>query len=196
MDHPEHDAKRSLNLNKFRDQKRVFNRASSFTFGQAQHASALLRSHEAGLGLGSAKAATAGYAKARRPVSGGAFLGRQALEPTGFQFPRPGKGGSASGGGGGSSGAGGSSASGGALSASAAACVAASAAALSITEEDHEGDSSFGTNGSSPGGPAGGSPCPPSSKMGARPVFKLGGMLHPRRGLERAATASVLTFSR
>ncbi|GAA5896270.1 hypothetical protein JCM8208_001830 [Rhodotorula glutinis] len=189
MDHPEHDAKRSLNLNKFRDQKRVFNRASSFTFGQAQHASALMRSHEAGLG----KAATAGYAKARRPVSGGTFLSRQALEPTGFQFPRPSKSGAASGGGGGG---GNSSSSGGSSSAQAAAGVSASTAALSITEEDHEGDSSFGTNGSSPGGPAGGSPCPPSSKMGARPVFKLGGMLHPRRGLERAATASVLTFSR
>ncbi|BGP37867.1 m-phase inducer phosphatase [Rhodotorula kratochvilovae] len=175
MDHPEHDAKRSLNLNKFRDQKRVFNRASSFTFGQAQHASALLRTAEA---TGS-MASTGGYARSRRPVSGGTFLSRQALEPVGFQFPHPGKKPSTS-----------------CTSvASTAAAVAASTAALSITEEDHEGDSSFGTNGSSPGGPAGGSPCPPSSKM-SRPMLKLGGMLHPRRGLERAATASVLTFSR
>lgn len=181
MDHPEHDAKRSLNLNKFRDQKRVFNRASSFTFGQAQHASALLRSAEEK----GPKAATGGYAKSRRPVSSGTFMSRQALEPAGFQFPRPGK-----------KPSGPSCNSTSNASPSAAAAVAASTAALSITEEDHEGDSSFGTNGSSPGGPAGGSPCPPSSKMGARPMFKLGGMLHPRRGLERAATASVLTFSR
>jgi len=69
MDHPEHDAKRSVHLDKFRKQKGVFNRASSFTFGQAQHASALLRNAEGGN---------------RRPLS---LNPRKALEPTGFQFP-------------------------------------------------------------------------------------------------------------
>ncbi|GAA5931441.1 putative tyrosine protein phosphatase MIH1 [Sporobolomyces koalae] len=69
MDHPEHDAKRSVNLDKFRKQKGVFNRASSFTFGQAQHASALLRNAEN---------------DSRRPLS---FNPRKALEPSGFEFP-------------------------------------------------------------------------------------------------------------
>ncbi|BGO97654.1 M-phase inducer phosphatase [Rhodotorula toruloides] len=178
MDHPEHDAKRSLNLNKFRDQKRQFNRASSFTFGQAQHASTLLRAADAA----GAMSSTSGFARSRRPLSSSAFTSsRAALEPSGFQFPHGSKKASSS-----------------STACASAASVAASTATLSITEEDHEGDSSFGTNGSSPGGPAGGSPCPPSSKMGARPSLKLGtggAMLYSRRmGLERAATASILTF--
>lgn len=177
MDNPEHGAKRSLNLNKFRDQKRQFNRASSFTFGQAQHASTLLRSAE----VAGAMSSTNGYARSHRPLSSSSYL-KKPLEPAGFEFPVPSKKSST-----------------GSTTVSTAA-VAASAATLSITEEDHEGDSSFGTNGSSPGGPAGGSPCPPSSKLGARPSLRLGsggGTLFPRKkGLERAATASILTFSR
>lgn len=178
MDHPEHDAKRSLNLNKFRDQKRQFNRASSFTFGQAQHASTLLRAADAA----GAMSSTSGFARSRRPLSSSAFTSsRSSLEPSGFQFPHGSKKAASS-----------------STACASAASVAASTATLSITEEDHEGDSSFGTNGSSPGGPAGGSPCPPSSKMGARPSLKLGtggAMLYSRRmGLERAATASILTF--
>lgn len=172
MDHPEHDKKRSVNLNKFREAKRQFNRAASFTFGQAQHASTMLRT-----------AAATGSTAATQGARGS--RSRKPLEPPGFQFPTgvskvktsshllapP----------------------------SATASLAATTAQFSITEEEHEGDSSFGTNGSSPGGPSGGSPCPPSSKLG-RHSLKLGtggGMLYPRKmGLERAATASVLTFSR
>ncbi|GAA5885341.1 hypothetical protein JCM6882_009578 [Rhodosporidiobolus microsporus] len=178
MDHPEHDAKRSININKFREQKRQFNRAASFTFGQAQHASTLLRNAESS----SSNSNTSGFARTKS---------RRALEPPGFQFPL-----SVVGGGGGKK-----SSSSLLAAPTSAAAVAASTAQLSITEEDHEGDSSFGsgTNGSSPCGPSGGSPCPPSSKTG-RHSLKLGtggGMLYPRKlGLERAATASVLTFSR
>ncbi|GJN88606.1 hypothetical protein Rhopal_001572-T1 [Rhodotorula paludigena] len=179
MDHPEHNAKRSIGLNKFRDQKRVFNRASSFTFGQAQHASAMLRTAE----VTGSTASTFGRS-GRRPASGSSFLQRQPLQPVGFQFPRTGQ----------------TKPSTACTSSTSTAAVAASTAALSITEEDHEGDSSFGTNGSSPGGPAGGSPCPPSSKIGGRSTLKLGSggsALYARKmGLERAATASVLTFSR
>ncbi|GAA5968099.1 hypothetical protein JCM11641_003730 [Rhodosporidiobolus odoratus] len=164
MDHPEHDAKRSVNLNKFREAKRQFNRAASFTFGQAQHASTLLRTAES----------TATHRSHRN---------RLPLEPPGFQFPNVSK------------------KSGSSMLAPPVSAVAASTAQLSITEEDHEGDSSFGStaNGSSPCGPSGGSPCPPSSKLG-RHSLKLGsggGMLYPRKmGFERAATASILTFSR
>ncbi|GAA6037184.1 hypothetical protein JCM8097_008776 [Rhodosporidiobolus ruineniae] len=182
MDHPEHDAKRSVNLNKFREAKRQFNRAASFTFGQAQHASTMLRTAEVtGGGSSTLQNSFSRGVRARKP-----------LEPPGFQFPLAAGGGSKK-----------SSSSLLAPPANAiTASVVASTAQLSITEEDHEGDSSFGTNasGSSPGGPgAGGSPCPPSSKLG-RHSLKLGaggGMLYPRKmGLERAATASVLTFSR
>ncbi|GAA5823007.1 hypothetical protein JCM11251_004455 [Rhodosporidiobolus azoricus] len=174
MDHPEHDAKRSININKFREQKRQFNRAASFTFGQAQHASTLLRNAES-----SSTSNTSAFARTKS---------RRALEPPGFQFPLAGAGmktGSSSF----------------LAPPPSAAAVAASTAQLSITEEDHEGDSSFGSgNGSSPCGAMGGSPCPPSSKTMGRHSLKLGpggGMFNPRKlGLERAATASVLTFSR
>ncbi|GAA5871705.1 hypothetical protein JCM3774_003023 [Rhodotorula dairenensis] len=184
MDNPDHCVKRSLNLNKFRDQKRQFNRASSFTFGQAQHASTMLRTAEAT----GAVAAMNGFGRSRRPTSTSCYP-KQPLELPGFEFPIVSNKQSLA-------------ATGDAISTSAsatAAAVAASTAGLSITEEDHEGDSSFGTNGSSPGGPAGGSPCPPSSKMGVRPTLKLGSggtALFQRKGLERAATSSVLTFSR
>ncbi|GAA5848376.1 hypothetical protein JCM8547_004496 [Rhodosporidiobolus lusitaniae] len=174
MDHPEHDAKRSVNLNRFREQKRQFSRASSFTYGQAQHATSLLRANEAA----GSTSSTQNYSRSNRS--------RKPLEPPGFQFPL-----------GGASKKTGSSFL--APPASATVMMAASTAQLSITEEDHEGDSSFGTNGSSPGGPSGGSPCPPSSKLG-RHSLKLGsggGAFYPRKmGLERAATASVLPFAR
>ena len=183
MDNPDHCVKRSLNLNKFRDQKRQFNRASSFTFGQAQHASMMLRTAEA---TGAAAAAN-GYGRSRRPVSSSAYS-QKPLELPGFEFPIASKKSSLA-----------AAPRDGHLTAVTPSAVAASTAGLSITEEDHEGDSSFGTNGSSPGGPAGGSPCPPSSKMGTRPSLKLGSggtALFQRKGLERAATSSVLTFSR
>ncbi|GAA5951925.1 hypothetical protein JCM8115_005279 [Rhodotorula mucilaginosa] len=183
MDNPDHCVKRSLNLNKFRDQKRQFNRASSFTFGQAQHASMMLRTAEA---TGAAAAAN-GYGRSRRPVSSSAYS-QKPLELPGFEFPIASKKSSLA-----------AAPRDGNSTAVTPSAVAASTAGLSITEEDHEGDSSFGTNGSSPGGPAGGSPCPPSSKMGTRPSLKLGSggtALFQRKGLERAATSSVLTFSR
>ncbi|BGP13823.1 hypothetical protein JCM10213_006343 [Rhodosporidiobolus nylandii] len=173
MDHPEHDAKRSVNLNKFREQKRQFNRAASFTFGQAQHASTMLRTSD----TTNKESSTRDYSRSNRS--------RLPLEPPGFQFPHATK-------------KAGSSMLAPPISTAA---VAASTAQLSITEEDHEGDSSFGSTGqgSSPCGAMGGSPCPPSSKVG-RHSLKLGsggGMLYPRKvGFERAATASVLTFSR
>lgn len=186
MDNPDHCVKRSLNLNKFRDQKRQFNRASSFTFGQAQHASTMLRTAE----VTGAVAAMNGFGRSRRPTSTSCYP-KKPLELPGFEFPIPSNKLSLA--------ASADAMSTSATAATAAAAVAASTASLSITEEDHEGDSSFGTNGSSPGGPAGGSPCPPSSKMGMRPSLKLGSggtALFQRKGLERAATSSVLTFSR
>ncbi|GAA6063281.1 hypothetical protein JCM10212_004663 [Sporobolomyces blumeae] len=160
MDHPEHDAKRSVHLDKFRKQKGVFNRASSFTFGQAQHASALLRNAEGG---------------ARRPLS---LNPRKPLEPAGFQFPmRPGTATTPSSGKG---------------------------KGLSVHEEDGEGDSSFGTNGSSPCGGAGGSPCPPTSKLGrsslklmSQPFAPASKFINTKRPLAgRAQTSGILSFAR
>ncbi|GAA6012467.1 hypothetical protein JCM11491_004341 [Sporobolomyces phaffii] len=160
MDHPEHDAKRSVNLDKFRKQKGVFNRASSFTFGQAQHASALLRNAEGG---------------SKRPLS---LNPRKALEPTGFEFPaRPSMITTPSG---------------------------TKSKGLSVHDEDGEGDSSFGTNGSSPCG-SGGSPCPPTSKGIGRASSRLmpqpfpipSKLLNPKRPMQgRAQTSSVLSFAR
>ncbi|KAK4053860.1 m-phase inducer phosphatase [Microbotryomycetes sp. JL201] len=43
MDDPNRLAERSVNLNNFRNQKRQFQRANTFTFGQAQHASIALK---------------------------------------------------------------------------------------------------------------------------------------------------------
>lgn len=66
MDDPEHNAKRSVDLHAFRQQTRQFNRASSFTFGQAQSASAMLKA-----------------ASTTRPLINRA----NSLAPSGFVFP-------------------------------------------------------------------------------------------------------------
>lgn len=65
MDAPEHNAKRSVDLHAFRQQSRQFNRASSFTFGQASSASAMLKA-----------------ASSRPPLAR-----TNSLAPTGFVFP-------------------------------------------------------------------------------------------------------------
>ncbi|GAA5920671.1 hypothetical protein JCM1841_002887 [Sporobolomyces salmonicolor] len=167
MDHPEHDAKRTVNLDKFRRQKGIFNRASSYTFGQAQHASAMLRN------------ADVNSANPRRPVS---LNPRKPLEPAGFQFPAR------------------------APMATTPSAPTAAGSTLAIHEEDHEGDSSFGTNCSSPcGGANNGSPCPPTSKTLGRQSLKLmkepipitSKLLNTRRPMTgRAQTSGILTFAR
>lgn len=72
MDDPDHLAKRSVDLNAFRQQKRQFNRAKSFTFGESANAGALL--------------STTNYAKIRPSLS------RQGsgstLAPGAFIFPK------------------------------------------------------------------------------------------------------------
>lgn len=151
MDDPARLAERGIKLNNFRNQvqKRQFQRANTFTFGEAQHASTLLQ------------AATNSQRPPMRPRTGG-------LDKS-FAFP----------------------------------AVKEAVNAMSACHEDEqEADSSFGTQGSSPGG--GDSPCP-TSKMG-RHSLKLGkefGMLSMhggggggRRALERAQTAATLMFTR
>ncbi|GAA5904882.1 putative tyrosine protein phosphatase MIH1 [Sporobolomyces salmoneus] len=69
MDDRKHADKRTTHLEKFRKQKGVFSRASSFTYGQAEHASALLNDAVGG---------------SRRPVS---YNSRKALDPDSFKFP-------------------------------------------------------------------------------------------------------------
>lgn len=70
MDDPEHIAKRSVDLHAFRQQKRQFSRASSFTFGQAQSASAMLQA-----------------VVARPPLARQQLERTQSLAPSGFVFP-------------------------------------------------------------------------------------------------------------
>jgi hypothetical protein len=159
MDDPVHNTKRSQNLEQFRKQKGVFSRASSFTFGQAQHASALLRNAEGG---------------PRRPIS---YNTKKTIEPMGFVFPN--------------------------RDSTTTTPSAAKNRTLSVHDEDGEGDSSFGTNGSSPCG-NGGSPCPPTSKALGRPSFKLPSqpfsisskLLNPKRPMAgRSQTTTGLPFA-
>lgn len=80
MDDPEHNAKRSVDLNSFRhQQKRTFNRASSFTFGEGRHAAAVLAA--------AASSSTATF----QPQVGArkSFERSAALNPAGFAFPAP-----------------------------------------------------------------------------------------------------------
>lgn len=164
MDDPEHIAKRSVDLHAFRQKNRQFSRANSFTFGQAQSASAMLQA-----------------VVSRPPLARQQLERTQSLAPSGFVFPSN-------------------------VSAENAKPVSGSGR-MSIEEEDHDGDSSFGTNpGSSPG--VGDSPCPTSKSkliMG-RSTFKIGKELFgngagaaaggSRRVLARAQTSSISMFKR
>ncbi|GAA5957620.1 hypothetical protein JCM3765_001457 [Sporobolomyces pararoseus] len=159
MDDKKHKVERAFHLENFRKQKGVFMRASSFTFGEAQHMSALLRNAEGG---------------SRRPTSCSI---KEPIKPVGFEFPKRGSTISTPSG--------------------------AKRGMLSVHDEDGEGDSSFGTNGSSPCG-SGGSPCPPTSKGVGRPALKIpsqpfplaGKTLNPKRLMNRAQTSASLPFAR
>ena len=167
MDDPNHLDKRSVDLNAFRQQKRQFNRAKSFTFGEATSASTLLQSST--------------MANSRpnhhNPYPTNSNLNRQPslAPPMNFVFPG-GKPKLSS-------------------TSSSTMLLGVKAGGLTITEEEHDGDSSFGTtSGSSPGG-GGDSPCP-GMKMG-RPPLKFGpDVLGARRPMERAQTSAVLMFGR
>lgn len=67
MDDPDHLAKRSVDLNTFRQQKRQFNRAKSFTFGEATSVSSTLLT----------------VAMGTRPT----IVRQKSLAPSGFVFP-------------------------------------------------------------------------------------------------------------
>ena len=167
MDDPNHLDKRSVDLNAFRQQKRQFNRAKSFTFGEATSASTLLQSST--------------MANSRpnhhNPYPTNSNLTRQPslAPPMNFVFPG-GKPKLSS-------------------TSSSTLLLGVKAGGLTITEEEHDCDSSFGTtSGSSPGG--GDSPCP-GMKMG-RPPLKFGPDVlgTRRRPMERAQTSAVLMFGR
>lgn len=176
MDDPDYNATRVVELNAFRQQTRHFNRASSFTFGQAQSAAGLL------------KAATIHPSNNNRPP----LARSNTLAPVGFSFP---------------------STNSSTLSSKSTTFTSTSTTTMnnsrqqiiestsrmSITEEEHDGDSSFGTNaGSSPGGGDGDSPCPTSKykvEVGRHSLkipTEVGG---GRRVFARAQTA-VSMFSR
>lgn len=70
MDDPDHNAKRSVDLHAFRQQRRQFSRASSFTFGQAHSASAMLLADSE-----------------RVPLSRQQLERTKSLAPSGFVFP-------------------------------------------------------------------------------------------------------------
>lgn len=181
MDDPLHDAKRSVNLHNFRNQnqKRQFQRANTFTFGQAQHASAMLQSATSHPDRHSLQAGTR---KPLEPTSRNGVVARKrsgGLDET-FSFPAI-KGGVTPS----------QSSTGGDMSA--------------CQEDDLEADSSFGTaSGSSPGG--GDSPCPVNKRnatmgrngMSDKNKMMLGGKaatLGPRT-FQRAQTSSILMFHR
>lgn len=172
MDDPQHQQKRSADILTFRQEKRHFSRARSFTFGESMSSSsrpdgALSRGGGGG-GGGDNKAGPP-----RRPP----------LAPVpSFQFPTlPKK----------------------TISAPAASAVAS---APTITEEDHDaGDSSFGPDGSSPGGELGGSPCPggllrPHGRKASQDVLGLASgsasMLPPAQPSLLAAPVQRKTFER
>lgn len=156
MDDPNHLDKRSVDLNAFRQQKRSFNRAKSFTFGEAHAASTLLQSSTMANSRPQLMRQTS-LAPAMTFVFPGNKKSTTATTPTAL----------------------GSKTSGG----------------LAVTEEEHDGDSSFGTgSGSSPGG-GGDSPCPAGSKLGNKPL-KFGQEVLGRRPMMRAQTSTVLMFGR
>ncbi|KAK4058786.1 m-phase inducer phosphatase [Microbotryomycetes sp. JL221] len=195
MDDPNRLAERSVNLNNFRNQKRQFQRANTFTFGQAQHASIMLKSAgtlAAPKDRMTAPSPTIGpdsNVRAKAVRRGGFHLLPTKDEnkaPDGFdrsfEFPASKKG-----------------------AATTTHVLASNDTTNMMTachEEDTEADCSFGsTNGSSPD--KGDSPCP-TNKLGRHslkiPMMMLGGTgaggRGGRRALERAQTSSILMFTR
>lgn len=172
MDDPNRLAERSVNLNNFRNQKRQFQRANTFTFGQAQHASTVLKAATQAGRLQVPGVAISGDDSLSNPLRK-PFQPKNVQQESGtdgfdksFSFPsvKP---------------------------------VKSATTMTACHEEENEGDCSFGTNGSSPGG-GGDSPCP-VNKVG-RHSLKIPLMSGPRfggrRGLERAQTSSILMFTR
>lgn len=181
-----HKKQLDVDMASFRNQKRQFARASSFTYGQGQAAATLMAStNQTGvqpLALKNANSRPAGPPRAgskkhlQPPIS---LAGAQ----SDFRFPasrpKPGQMGSHSTG--------------------HVPTLVKSSSGMSITEEEQDmADSSFGTVGSSPCGGAGDSPCPPGSKLGRhslRMSAELGRPPGPRT-FGRAQTSSILMFHR
>ncbi|SGY72622.1 BQ5605_C005g03191 [Microbotryum silenes-dioicae] len=197
MDDPEHMAKRSTQLNNFRQRKRQFQRANTFTFGQGQQASMMMQT------------ATMATRPPLHPSQSHNIRG--SLDET-FSFPakastnKPMSMSMAM-----------------AMDQSPSASAGtenknkskAKPGMLACHEDENEGaDSSFGTNGSSPSG-AGDSPCPggklsrhsvpfgrktvPNFAPAFRPPsakqpFAIGGGGTARRTFERAHTSAALMF--
>ncbi|KAM0792372.1 hypothetical protein ACM66B_005052 [Microbotryomycetes sp. NB124-2] len=168
MDDPNRLLERSVNLNNFRNQKRQFQRANTFTFGQAQHASTILKA--ATQAERSSKAPVSAVEPSRESAAGERkpFQRRKDAENSGDGFDRS-------------------------FAFPAVKASARSPGMSAFHEEDTDADLSFGTNGSSPG--KGDSPCP-TNKIGRHSlkIPMLGGL--GRRGLERAQTSSILMFTR
>jgi len=184
-----HKKQLDVDMASFRNQKRQFSRASSFTYGQGQAAAALMTgTAQAGgaqpLGLKNANARPAGPPRAgskkhlQPPIS---------LGNGDFRFPaRPKSGGQLAG-------------ASHSHSTGHVPTLVKSSSGMSITEEEQDlADSSFGTVGSSPCGGVGDSPCPPGSKLGRhslRMSAELGRPSGPRT-FGRAQTSSILMFTR
>ncbi|SCV69076.1 BQ2448_2096 [Microbotryum intermedium] len=199
MDDPEHIAKRSTQLNNFRQRKRQFQRANTFTFGQGQHASTMMQtvttatrpalqpsqSHNIRGSLDETFSFPA-KASADKPMPMPVAMAMDHSPSVNAGTESKNKSKSMTG-------------------------------MLACHEDENEGaDSSFGTNGSSPSG-AGDSPCPggklsrhsvpfgrktmPDFAPAFRPPpmkqpFAIGGGGTARRTFERAHTSAALMFKR